>query len=128
MTLVTILSDRVGVLEADLTKTKQTYSSAYTKLILRVKKLEALTRLGRQEDILDCSFGGEDDSSKQGRKFSKVGFKEDEGVGNLVIKLVLLARESTDSIEDQMLRNKGQFARRMMSIARQWDEEEKEQE
>ncbi|GKG40496.1 hypothetical protein Tco_0467273, partial [Tanacetum coccineum] len=30
MNLITILSDRVGVLEADLTKTKQTYSSAYT--------------------------------------------------------------------------------------------------
>ncbi|GKF84635.1 hypothetical protein Tco_0249533 [Tanacetum coccineum] len=35
MTLINILSDRVGVLEADLTKTKQTYSSAYTKLILK---------------------------------------------------------------------------------------------
>ncbi|GKG03704.1 hypothetical protein Tco_0311340, partial [Tanacetum coccineum] len=31
----------IGVLEADLLKTKQTYSSAYTKLILRVKKLES---------------------------------------------------------------------------------------
>ncbi|GJU16275.1 hypothetical protein Tco_1144241 [Tanacetum coccineum] len=41
MNLINTLSDRVGVLEADLTKTKKTYSSAYTKLILRVKKLEA---------------------------------------------------------------------------------------
>ncbi|GJV35051.1 hypothetical protein Tco_1407528 [Tanacetum coccineum] len=38
--LVTKLSDRIGVLEADLMKTKKIYSSAYTKLILRVKKLE----------------------------------------------------------------------------------------
>ncbi|GKC69654.1 hypothetical protein Tco_1115537 [Tanacetum coccineum] len=40
MNLVNTLSDRIGVLEADLLKTKKTYSSAYTKLILRVKKLE----------------------------------------------------------------------------------------
>ncbi|GJW34645.1 hypothetical protein Tco_0057565 [Tanacetum coccineum] len=36
--LVTKLSDRIGALEDDLKKTKNTYSSAYTKLILRVKK------------------------------------------------------------------------------------------
>ncbi|GJW52524.1 putative ribonuclease H-like domain-containing protein [Tanacetum coccineum] len=38
MNLVTTLSDRIGVLEADLLKTKKTYSSAYTKLILRGRK------------------------------------------------------------------------------------------
>ncbi|GJU37864.1 hypothetical protein Tco_1186218 [Tanacetum coccineum] len=42
--LVTKLSDRIGALEDDLKKTKNTYSSAYTKLILRVKKLEARGR------------------------------------------------------------------------------------
>ncbi|GKE76315.1 hypothetical protein Tco_1542435, partial [Tanacetum coccineum] len=40
MNLVTKLSDRIEVLEDDLRKTKKTYSSAFTKLILRVKKLE----------------------------------------------------------------------------------------
>ncbi|GJW87957.1 putative ribonuclease H-like domain-containing protein, partial [Tanacetum coccineum] len=44
MNLINTLSDRIGVLEADLTKTKKTYSSAYTKLILRVKKLELQIR------------------------------------------------------------------------------------
>ncbi|GKD27945.1 hypothetical protein Tco_1234159, partial [Tanacetum coccineum] len=39
--LVTKLSDKIGVLEDDLRKTKKTYSSAFTKLILRVKKLES---------------------------------------------------------------------------------------
>ncbi|GKF91724.1 hypothetical protein Tco_0275425, partial [Tanacetum coccineum] len=39
--LVTKLFNRIGVLEEDLKTTKQTYSSAFTKLILRVKKLEA---------------------------------------------------------------------------------------
>ncbi|GKG39012.1 hypothetical protein Tco_0460724, partial [Tanacetum coccineum] len=71
MNLVTKLSDRIGVLEDDLKKTKQTYSSALIKLILRVKKLESQikTRKARRkarivhsddEDIID-------DSSKQGR-------------------------------------------------------------
>ncbi|GJR88688.1 putative ribonuclease H-like domain-containing protein [Tanacetum coccineum] len=57
MNVINTLSDRVGALEADLTKTKKTYSSAYTKLILRVKKLEA-----------------------QGRNFSTEGVQDDEGV------------------------------------------------
>ncbi|GJW23705.1 putative ribonuclease H-like domain-containing protein [Tanacetum coccineum] len=45
MNLVTTLSDRIGVLEADLMKTKKTYSSAYTKIILRVKKLESQIKI-----------------------------------------------------------------------------------
>ncbi|GJZ47546.1 hypothetical protein Tco_0601378 [Tanacetum coccineum] len=49
----------IGVLEADLSQTKKIYSSAYTKLILRVKKLE---------------------SQIKGRKFSNEGFQDDEGV------------------------------------------------
>ncbi|GKB43487.1 hypothetical protein Tco_0888429, partial [Tanacetum coccineum] len=44
--LVTKLSERIGVLEDDLKKTKQTYSAAVTKLILRVKKLEAKVKAG----------------------------------------------------------------------------------
>ncbi|GKB26011.1 hypothetical protein Tco_0865412 [Tanacetum coccineum] len=72
--LVTKLSDRIGVLEDDLRKTKKTYSSAFTKLILRVKKLESQIKTGKarrktrivhsdDEDIVD-------DSSKQVRKLS----------------------------------------------------------
>ncbi|GKG00240.1 hypothetical protein Tco_0301930 [Tanacetum coccineum] len=34
-------------MEDDLMKTKKTYSSAYTKLILRVKKLESQLRIGK---------------------------------------------------------------------------------
>ncbi|GKG36287.1 hypothetical protein Tco_0443965, partial [Tanacetum coccineum] len=47
MNLVTKLSDRIGVLEDDLKKTKKTYSSAYTKLSLRVKKLESQLKTGK---------------------------------------------------------------------------------
>ncbi|GKE63668.1 hypothetical protein Tco_1514035 [Tanacetum coccineum] len=45
--LVTKLSDRIEVLEDDLRKTKKTYSSAFTKLILRVKKLESQIKTGK---------------------------------------------------------------------------------
>ncbi|GKA82994.1 hypothetical protein Tco_0789742 [Tanacetum coccineum] len=84
MNLINTLSDRIGVLEADLTKTKKIYSSAYTKLILRVKKLEAQIKVGKARRhsrfILSDTEVGEDDSSKQGRKFSNEGFQDDEGV------------------------------------------------
>ncbi|GJU74523.1 hypothetical protein Tco_1265928 [Tanacetum coccineum] len=84
MNLINTLSDRVGVLEADLTKTKKTYSSAYTKLILRVKKLEAQLKVGKARRhsrfVLSDTEIGDDDSSKQGRKFSTEGVQDDEGV------------------------------------------------
>ncbi|GJR36109.1 putative ribonuclease H-like domain-containing protein [Tanacetum coccineum] len=74
MNLVTTLSDRIGVLEADLMKTKKTYSSAYTKLILRVKKLESQIKIGKARRqarvVLSEDEAFEDDSSKQGRKLS----------------------------------------------------------
>ncbi|GJS91154.1 hypothetical protein Tco_0773790 [Tanacetum coccineum] len=74
------LFDRIGVLEDDLKTTKQTYSSAFTKLILRVKKLEAQIKIGKarrrakivhsdDEDIAD-------DSSKQGRILSDAEVQE----------------------------------------------------
>ncbi|GKA49382.1 hypothetical protein Tco_0742455, partial [Tanacetum coccineum] len=66
--------DRIGVLEADLMKTKKTYSSAYTKLILRVKKLESQIKIGKARRqarvVLSDDEVFEDDSSKQGRKLS----------------------------------------------------------
>ncbi|GKD20787.1 hypothetical protein Tco_1222490, partial [Tanacetum coccineum] len=72
--LVTKLSERIGVLEDNLRKTKKTYSSAFTKLILRVKKLEARVKIGkaRKRAKVVLSKDDEDDSSKQGRKLSDV--------------------------------------------------------
>ncbi|GJS59483.1 hypothetical protein Tco_0654267 [Tanacetum coccineum] len=81
MNLVTTLSDRIGVLEVDLMKTKKTYSSAYTKLILRVKKLESQIKIGKA------------------RKQTRVVLSDDEafevyspqgGMRKQVMKLVLL--------------------------------------
>ncbi|GKF38699.1 hypothetical protein Tco_0118760, partial [Tanacetum coccineum] len=69
MNLVTKLSERIGVLEDDLKKTKHTYNSAFTKLILGIKKLEATvkTEKARKRARVVLSEDEEDDSSKQGR-------------------------------------------------------------
>ncbi|GJS55239.1 hypothetical protein Tco_0628601 [Tanacetum coccineum] len=80
MNLVTKLSDRIGALEVDLKKIKKTYSSVYTKLILRVKKLESQlkTRKARRKArvVLSDDEVIENDSSKQGRKLSKEEVQE----------------------------------------------------
>ncbi|GKC61992.1 hypothetical protein Tco_1089590 [Tanacetum coccineum] len=77
---MTHLSMLIEVLEADLMKTKKTYSSAYTKLILRVKKLESQIKIGKARRqarvVLSDTEVFEDDSSKQGRKFSDEGVQE----------------------------------------------------
>ncbi|GKG02049.1 hypothetical protein Tco_0306754, partial [Tanacetum coccineum] len=69
--LVTKLFDRVGVLEDDLKITKQTYSSAFTKLMLTVKKLEAQIKIGKARKRARIVYSDDeaiaDDSSKQGR-------------------------------------------------------------
>ncbi|GJR30848.1 hypothetical protein Tco_1107080 [Tanacetum coccineum] len=108
MNLINTLSDRVGVLEADLTKTKQTYSSAYTKLILRVKKLEAQIKVGKARRhsrfVLSDTEIGEDDSSKQGRNFSNESFKDDEGVhekASTEIELFIQEITPTEVIHEQ---------------------------
>ncbi|GJZ83811.1 hypothetical protein Tco_0648984 [Tanacetum coccineum] len=81
MGLITTLSDRVGVLEADLSQTKKIYSSAYTKLILRVKKLESQIKVGKaRRHSRFVLSDAEDDSSKQGMKFSNAGVQDNEGV------------------------------------------------
>ncbi|GJS55451.1 hypothetical protein Tco_0628813 [Tanacetum coccineum] len=77
---MTHLSMLVGVLEADLMKTKKTYSSAYTKLILRVKKLKSQIKIGKARRqarvVLSDDEDLVDDSSKQGRKLSDAEVQE----------------------------------------------------
>ncbi|GJW62815.1 putative ribonuclease H-like domain-containing protein [Tanacetum coccineum] len=55
-TLVTKLSEKIGVLEDDLKKTKLTYSAAVTKLILRVKKLETKLKAGTARKRANLTF------------------------------------------------------------------------
>ncbi|GJV38812.1 hypothetical protein Tco_1417252 [Tanacetum coccineum] len=82
--LVTKLSERIGVLEDDLMKRKQTYSSAFTKLILRIKKLETTVKTGkaRKRARVMLSEDEEDDSSKQGRIYEDLNtyFAQDDEV------------------------------------------------
>ncbi|GKE74709.1 hypothetical protein Tco_1536750, partial [Tanacetum coccineum] len=80
MNLVTKLYDRIRALEDDLKKTKNTYNSAYTKLILRVKKLESQIKTGKARRkarvVLSDDEVFEDHSSKQGRKLSDAEVQE----------------------------------------------------
>ncbi|GKE42482.1 hypothetical protein Tco_1469766 [Tanacetum coccineum] len=74
--LVTKLTDRVKVLENDMQQTKKVYSSALTKLILRVKKLEKKVKTNkarrRARIVISEDEDAKEDSSKQGRKISKI--------------------------------------------------------
>ncbi|GJZ80209.1 hypothetical protein Tco_0645046 [Tanacetum coccineum] len=102
MNLVTTLSDRIGVLEADLMKTKQTYSSAYTKLILWVKKLESQIKVGKARRqakvVLSDDEVFEDNSSKQGRKLADAEVQEKASTDT---KLFLQEVTPTEVIQDQ---------------------------
>ncbi|GKB48640.1 hypothetical protein Tco_0899393, partial [Tanacetum coccineum] len=73
---------KVESLEADLKKTKQVYGAAYTKLIMKVNKLEKAvkTRHSRRRAKIVVSDDEEDseDSSKQGRIIEEID--EDAGV------------------------------------------------
>ncbi|GJR19177.1 hypothetical protein Tco_0967704 [Tanacetum coccineum] len=76
MDLVTKLTDRVEVLENDIQQTKKVYSSALTKLILRVKNLEKKVTTNkarrRARIVISEDEDAEEESSKQGRKISKI--------------------------------------------------------
>ncbi|GJS34568.1 hypothetical protein Tco_0532950 [Tanacetum coccineum] len=76
MDLVTKLTDRVKVLENDMQQTKKVYSSALTKLILRVKKLEKKVKTNkarrRVRIVISEDKDAKEDSSKQGRKISDI--------------------------------------------------------
>ncbi|GJS16780.1 hypothetical protein Tco_0411252 [Tanacetum coccineum] len=78
-----------GILEDDLKRTKQTYSAAFTKLILRIKKLESKVKTGkaRKRARVVLSEDEEDDSSKQGRidEDPNTYFHQDNEVGDDVI-------------------------------------------
>ncbi|GJS32060.1 putative ribonuclease H-like domain-containing protein [Tanacetum coccineum] len=80
--LCTSLSKKVKSLEFDLKQTKQTYGAAYTKLIMKVKKLEHKVKSikARRKVRLVISDDEDDleDPSKQGRKIAQIN--EDEGI------------------------------------------------
>ncbi|GJS93372.1 ribonuclease H-like domain-containing protein [Tanacetum coccineum] len=76
MVLCTTLSKKVEDLQNDLQQTKKVYSSALTKLILRVKKLEKQVKTSKARRrvrlVLSEDEDAAEDSSKQGRKISEI--------------------------------------------------------
>ncbi|GKB90954.1 ribonuclease H-like domain-containing protein [Tanacetum coccineum] len=101
MNLVTKLSERIGVLEDDLKRTKKTYSAAFTKLILRIKKLESKVKTGkaRKRARVVLSEDEEDDSSKQGRidEDPNTYFHQDDEVVDDVVHDTAEERQPEDS-------------------------------
>nr|GEX16553.1 xylulose kinase-1 [Tanacetum cinerariifolium] len=76
MDLVTKLTDRVLALETDLQQTKKVYSTAFTKLIMKVKKLEKIVKSTkarrRAKIIVSDDEDATKDTSKQGRKIDGI--------------------------------------------------------
>ncbi|GJQ90374.1 hypothetical protein Tco_0001513 [Tanacetum coccineum] len=125
--LVSQLSARIGVLETDLKKTKLIYSSAFTKLILRVKKLETQVKSGKARRkakyVLFEDEDIQDDSYKQGRmsfddhqegvewipdKETKVHDKEVQEKASDETELVVQDETPTEVLQDQESSEKGQ--------------------
>ncbi|GJU28519.1 hypothetical protein Tco_1167140 [Tanacetum coccineum] len=80
--LCTQLSTKVASLEADLKQTKKVYGNAYTKLIMKVKKLEHKVKSSksrrRAKIVISDDEDYQEDPSKQGRKIAQID--EDEGI------------------------------------------------
>ncbi|GJR10602.1 putative ribonuclease H-like domain-containing protein [Tanacetum coccineum] len=107
--LVTKLSERIGVLEDDLRKTKKKLiSSAFTKLFLEVKKLEARVKIGKARKtakvVIFEDEDVEDDSSKQGRKLSDAEVQEKASTET---EPIIQEVTPTEVIQDQESSEKG---------------------
>ncbi|GJT69663.1 zinc finger, CCHC-type containing protein [Tanacetum coccineum] len=80
--LCTTLSKKVETLESDLKQTKLTYGVAYTKLIMKVKKLEHKLKSSKARRrvrlVISDDEDNQEDPSKQGRKIAQID--EDEGI------------------------------------------------
>ncbi|GKD36731.1 hypothetical protein Tco_1256938, partial [Tanacetum coccineum] len=76
MVLCTALSKKVESLESDLKQTKLTYGAAYTKLIMKVKKLENRIKSSKARRrvrlIVSEDEGDLEDPSKLGRKIAQL--------------------------------------------------------
>ncbi|GJQ89189.1 hypothetical protein Tco_0000328 [Tanacetum coccineum] len=93
--LCTTLSKKVESLEADLKQTKQVYGAAYTKLVIKVKKLEKIVKTSHSKRrakivVLD----DEEDYSKQGRMIEEID--QDTGV------TLVTPTQGEDQHEDQL--------------------------
>ncbi|GKF19229.1 hypothetical protein Tco_0067867, partial [Tanacetum coccineum] len=131
MNLVTTLFDRIGVLEADLIQTKKIYSSAYTKLILRGRKLSdeevqekasTNTKLFIQEvtptEVIQYQEGSEKASDEVSTAGGTVTYTRRSAEKRLSYAEAI-------RLEEQMNEEQRAQIARDEEIARQWDEEER---
>ncbi|GJX45258.1 hypothetical protein Tco_0261934 [Tanacetum coccineum] len=105
--LCTQLSTKVASLEQDLKNTKKVYSNAYTKLIMRVKKLEhkVKSRQPRRRARVVIFDTKEDleDPSKQGRRIAEIdqnpsiSLVQDEGISWIQEDARIQGRTSVDT-------------------------------
>nr|GEY72175.1 hypothetical protein [Tanacetum cinerariifolium] len=99
MDLVTKLLDRVVALETDLKHTQKFYGAAYTKLIMKVKKLEKTVKISqaRRKAKIVVSDDKEDleDPSKQERKIDEI----DQDPNILLIQHVSTAEKEVSTAE-----------------------------
>ncbi|GKC14573.1 hypothetical protein Tco_1011355 [Tanacetum coccineum] len=97
--LCTTLSKRVESLESDLKQTKLTYGAAFTKLIIKVKRLEKKVKLNkarrRAKIVVFDDEDAEKDTSKQGRSMIE-DIDQDAGVS-----LVQIDAEDQGRFEDE---------------------------
>ncbi|GJV87372.1 hypothetical protein Tco_1531310 [Tanacetum coccineum] len=91
-----IAQTRVLALETDLRQTKKVYGVAYTKLIIKVKKLEKTIKSNQARKRAKIVVSDdEEDFSKQGRMIEKID--QDAGV-----TLVTPTHSQEDQLEDQL--------------------------
>ncbi|GKE24701.1 hypothetical protein Tco_1436213 [Tanacetum coccineum] len=99
--LCTKLSYRVLALEIDLRQTKKVYGTAYTKLIMKVKKLEKTVKTSQAKRRAKIMVSDDDmaleDSSKQGRMIEEI----DQDVGVTLVTPTKVSSQE-DQPEDQL--------------------------
>ncbi|GKE38588.1 hypothetical protein Tco_1461993, partial [Tanacetum coccineum] len=105
--LCATLSKKVEDLQSNLKQTKLTYGAAYTKLIMRVKKLEHKVKLRqsrrRTRVVISDTEEDLDDPSKQGRRIAKIDqtpsilLVQDKGTSWIQEDADIQGRTSTDT-------------------------------
>ncbi|GJU65081.1 hypothetical protein Tco_1246916 [Tanacetum coccineum] len=97
MDFCTKLSDKVLALETYLRQTKKVYGTAYTKLIMKVKKLEKTVKSNqarrRAKIVVSDDDMASEDSSKQGRMIEEI----DQDVGVTLVTPTKVTRVHTNS-------------------------------
>ncbi|GJT81589.1 hypothetical protein Tco_1055931 [Tanacetum coccineum] len=140
--LVTKLSERIGVLEDDLRKTKKTYSSAFTKLILRKlcdaevqekasTEIEPIIQEVTPTEVIQDQESSEKGSAEVNTASATKGTASEVPVVSTVEENISTARRTVTyrrrSEEKRTRKDKGKaIMTKDEEIARQWDEEDRQ--